>query len=273
MYCYRCGQELRAGWVKCYSCGAKIVNPEAAIQVRRLKVGMVERMRLWWSRNGPAGAVRQNKWRVKQRGATGAVHVPKLAQVPQGASLVALIDCETTGMAREDQLIALAILLAAHREGEILGVVDDFYGLQEPTVAISAEASSVNGLTIAELKGRALDRERAGAILERAERLIAHNAGFDRRYLYRHFPEVLERPWHCSAHHIRWKDEGYRNGRLSTLAGGEIEHHAYGDALTLLEVLNRRDGEDRTYLARLLDRGPMAPPSWRPGAILPPPAK
>lgn len=171
-----------------------------------------------------------------------------------------MVDVETTGLSpRYDEIVELALILFAfdRETGEILGVVEEYAGLREPSVPISAGASRVNGITWEMVRGRRLDEQRIEGMLRRAEFLVAHNAYFDRGFVTRLFPLAARKPWLCSMRNVNWHRFGFPSAALQSL----LQHHGIvtgrahrgaEDARATLELLNRRDPEGQPYFRSLL---------------------
>jgi DNA polymerase III subunit epsilon len=70
---------------------------------------------------------------------------------------------------------------------------------------------------------------------------IAHNAGFDRKFAERYWPEFEGMPWGCSATEVDWRKHGFAGGQLGYLLNGagffHQAHRAVDDCHALLEVL------------------------------------
>ncbi len=104
-------------------------------------------------------------------------HSPDLTP-GRGVGFACIVDTETTGTARTDQAVELALVLFAFKRstGAVLAIVDEYAGLREPTVAMNPFAYQVHGIRAEQLRGQRLDFERVESILLRAEFIVAHNA-------------------------------------------------------------------------------------------------
>lgn len=73
--------------------------------------------------------------------------------------------------------------------------------------------------------------------------MIAHNAGFDRRFVERTFPIFATKAWGYSISDVPWRQEGFEGSRLAYLAmrhGFFFEgHRATDDCHAALEILAR----------------------------------
>lgn len=170
------------------------------------------------------------------------------------------IDVETTGLdpAREE-IIELALLLFAYDplNGRIRGILDEYVGLREPAVPISADAAAVHGLTEEIVRGKRLDLERVRRMAARAELLVAHNAQFDRSFVERLIPEVANKTWLCSMSGVGWRRKGFVSRRLQDLLkvhGISVEraHRAEDDVRAAVRLLTCGGQEGVSYFQELL---------------------
>jgi DNA polymerase-3 subunit epsilon len=174
-----------------------------------------------------------------------------------------LVDTETTGLDQDiDEVIELALLPFEYERdtGRIVSVDEAkaLSALREPSFSIPAEASKLNGITDAVVKGHTIDAERVKAIVEPAHLVIAHNAGFDRPMVEKHWPILEEKHWACSFVDIDWKGEGIGSAKLDYLlyAQGWFHdgHRALSDALATLFLLTLPLPQSKTIaLASLLE--------------------
>ncbi len=68
------------------------------------------------------------------------------------------------------------------------------------------------------IKGCSIDNNRVEEIVERANLIIAHNAGFDRKIVEKQFPIFKKKPWACTCTQIPWSKEGITSTKLEYLA-------------------------------------------------------
>ncbi|KPF44372.1 3'-5' exonuclease [Rhizobium sp. AAP43] len=169
-----------------------------------------------------------------------------------------ILDTETTGLiARKDEIIeigAIAFTFDAHGAiGDITGI---YGGLRQPSVAIPAEITRITGITDDMVSGQSIDLAALQALIEPADLLIAHNAGFDRPFCEAFSPLFSDKAWACSNSEIAWVSRGYEGTKLAYLIGqaGYFHdgHRAVDDCFALLEVLARNDdGAASTAFAEL----------------------
>ena len=171
-----------------------------------------------------------------------------------------IVDVETTGLSpAQDEIIELCIVLFSfdYESGQIVRIEEEYVGLREPVGGINPAAARVNGITLADVYGRDLDYERVAELIERADFLIAHNASFDRNFMMRLFPSVLDKPWYCSMAGVDWRGKGYPNRRLQDLLYHHRivparTHRASDDVYATLELLSHCQNCGTTYLYELL---------------------
>lgn len=190
----------------------------------------------------------------------------KIAAGLKNEHFAAVLDTETTGLSKQDEVIELAIILFKFDalSGRITEIVDQYTGLREPGCAINPFAQKVHGINMESLKGQDFDYCKIETIFEQAEFIIAHNAAFDRRMLAALLPYTADMKWTCSCKDIKWRQKGFSSSKLGSLMtahGIECEnaHRALDDTVGLLRLLGSRDGtDDRTYLYSLIDRADLS---------------
>lgn len=135
-----------------------------------------------------------------------------------------LVDTEITGLDPDaDEVIELALLPFEYERntGRIVSV-DERVALnafREPSFAIPPETAKLHGITDAIVKGHAIDAEQVQSIIEPAQLIIAHNAGFDRPMVEKHRPIFEEKHWVCSfvEHRLEGRRHRLRQARLPSL--------------------------------------------------------
>jgi DNA polymerase III subunit epsilon len=154
-----------------------------------------------------------------------------------------LIDTETTGLdARTDQIIELGMVKFDYlSDGRIAGVRDVSSSFNEPTVPISAEITVLTGIDNEMVAGHPIDEAAVNAFVDDAVIVIAHNSGFDRKFVERYWPIFEQKPWGCSATEIEWRKHGFAGAQLGYLLNGagffHQAHRAVDDCHALLEIL------------------------------------
>jgi len=180
-----------------------------------------------------------------------------------------LVDTETTGLSPDkDEIIEIAMLLfSLNKEtGEVEKVIEHHSYLREPLTDTARanynEAYRVHGIPYHDVKGKRFDDQIITEVFSKADILIAHNASFDRSFIYQMYPEINEKQWYCSMRNIKWKEYGFPNKRqLTLLQGHKIatsqSHRALDDILQLMELLKRNNPNKQTYLQELLQTKAM----------------
>jgi DNA polymerase-3 subunit epsilon len=130
-----------------------------------------------------------------------------------------LLDLETTGLdAQKDEIIELGMVKFDFMpDGTIVGVRDIFGSFNEPSVPISQEITALTGITDELVKGHQIDEAAASAFVGDAVIIVAHNAGFDRKFAERYWPVFEHKAWGCSATEIEWRKHGFEGSRLGYL--------------------------------------------------------
>lgn len=154
-----------------------------------------------------------------------------------------LLDLETTGLdAQKDEIIELGMVkFDFTSDGTILGVRDILGSFNEPSVSISSEITALTGITDELVKGHRINETAVSSFVEDAVIIVAHNAGFDRKFAERYWPVFEHKAWGCSATEIEWRKHGFEGSRLSYLLHGagffHQAHRAVDDCHALLEIL------------------------------------
>lgn len=186
-----------------------------------------------------------------------------------GVRHVIVLDTETTGLSHaSDKIIELAMLLVDVdvATGLPFGPVEIFEGFEDPGIPIPPIAKEVTGISDDMVQGQRLDDEQVNAMVDRADLVVAHNAGFDRPFVEARFPAFAAKPWACSFMDIDWRAAGAGSSKLSALAQDQgwfyDAHRAQVDCHALLQVLARPVGQGPvTGLSQLI--GAAARPSHK----------
>ena len=187
-----------------------------------------------------------------------------------------LLDVETTGLGpTTDEVIELALKLFSFRTdtGEIIEVIEEESFLREPLSSSARKnydgAYSIHGISYDMVKGKAFYDGKIKAYFERTDTVFAHNASFDRSFLFHMYPEVNDLEWYCTMRNVPWKQYGFPNGKLITLLEAHNitnhqTHRAMDDITYLMELLKKTSPNGNLYLQEILDFGPMR--KYRPTA-------
>ncbi|RBP93040.1 DNA polymerase-3 subunit epsilon [Cytobacillus firmus] len=181
-----------------------------------------------------------------------------------------LLDVETTGLGpNSDEIIELALKLFSYHAdtGEILDIKDKAAFLREP-ISKSAKnnysrAFRVHGIPYEAVSGKSFDDIKIKKYFFHADSVFAHNASFDRSFLYRMYPEdINELKWYCTMRSVPWKEYGYTDSKLLTLLQSHQiaesqTHRAMDDITYLLELLKKTNPAGDFYMRDVLAKGPM----------------
>jgi DNA polymerase-3 subunit epsilon len=154
-----------------------------------------------------------------------------------------ILDVETTGLdQRNDEVIELGMVKFDYlADCRIAGVRDVFTCFNEPSVPISLEVTALTGITDEMVAGQKIDEAAVSAFVDDAVVVIAHNAGFDRKFAERYWSAFETKAWACSATEVEWRKHGFEGSRLGYLLNGagffHQAHRAVDDCHALLEIL------------------------------------
>ncbi|MFT8789646.1 3'-5' exonuclease [Komagataeibacter saccharivorans] len=170
-----------------------------------------------------------------------------LADYPQssGTRLGMFLDLETTGLsAAKDEIIEFGIVPFVYTlEGRILGCLEPFSRLREPSCPIPPQITALTGITSEMVAGQSVTPEEVAGFVAPASLIIAHNADFDRKFAERFSPVFTTKPWACSMRDVDWAAEGYEGRKLSYLgmqAGFWFDgHRATDDCQAGIAILDR----------------------------------
>ncbi|WP_085026488.1 3'-5' exonuclease [Ensifer aridi] len=159
-----------------------------------------------------------------------------------------IVDTETTGLDHsKDEIIEIgAVAFTFDDEGHIGDVTGVYGGLQQPTAPITPEITRLTGITDEMVAGQMIDVGSLRALLDPADLVIAHNAGFDRPFCEAFSSMFSGKAWACSVKEVDWATRGFEGTKLGYLIGqsGYFHdgHRAVDDCFALLEVLAGADG-------------------------------
>ena len=155
-----------------------------------------------------------------------------------------IVDVETTGLDPDRHKIIELAILPFHfsPQGKILDVLPGYAGFEDPGEPIPADVVELTGITDSQVQGQALDETTVNDLVASACLVIAHNAGFDRRFLERRFPLFIDKAWACSLVQIPWSEEGLASRKLDYILGqlGFFfdDHRALADCQAGLHLLS-----------------------------------
>lgn len=196
---------------------------------------------------------------------------PRLSSLPPPGMATRyglVVDVETTGLdARKHEIIELAMTPFTYGlDGVVYSVGESFQGLREPSEGIPPEITAITGIDHDLVAGQTIDPAEVAKFAAPAAVVIAHNAGFDRRFLERFCDVFTTKPWACSMTQINWAEEGYEGTKLAYLmqsAGVFYDRHrAVHDCLATIELLaSTLPKSGQSALGQLLTAART--PTWR----------
>lgn len=177
----------------------------------------------------------------------------------QATQRVIVLDTETTGLdARTEKVIELAMLsvLVDTATGQPVGPVTLYESFEDPGKPIPPQITEITGIDDSMVQGQRIDDVAVTALVEQADLIVAHNAGFDRPFVEARWPVFARKAWNCSFAGIDWKKEGSGSAKLEFLASERgwfyDAHRAQVDCHALLQVLSSPLSDGQTGLSRLL---------------------
>jgi DNA polymerase-3 subunit epsilon len=183
--------------------------------------------------------------------------------------VAAVVDVEITGTSPDcDKIIELGICLFEYdrQNGRIYKVLGSWEWLEDPGLPIPPEVTNITGITDEMVAGHRIDDRAVNDLLSRVVLVIAHNAGFDRRFLEKRLPALTTKHWACSRFDVDWKAEGIRSSALEFVAYSlgffHDGHRAASDCRATLHALAQPlPGTGWLALQALLERARL--PTWR----------
>lgn len=155
------------------------------------------------------------------------------------------LDTETTGLDyNNDKIIELALVPFEYDdEGNIYKILDGYSSFQDPGIALQEQTTLLTGITNDMVKGQSIETNKVEELLKSASIIIAHNAGFDRKFIEKQFPIFKQKAWGCSYTQVPWQKENISSAKLEYLAyrfGFFYEaHRAEMDCLAGLHLLSQ----------------------------------
>ena len=171
-----------------------------------------------------------------------------------------ILDFETTGLdPTKDEIIEVACVKFRYSETDMItGVSDVFQSYNEPSTPIPALVTDLTGITNEMVVGHRIDMAALEAFVADANIVIAHNAGFDRKFAERLSPTFEHMPWACTQTEIDWRKHGFGGAKLGYLLAdmGHFHnaHRAIDDCHALVEVLGHPlPAKARSIFAELIE--------------------
>lgn len=176
---------------------------------------------------------------------------------PEFSRVGVVLDTETTGLNhRTDEIIEIgAVAFTFNDDGAIGDVIGVYGGLRQPSNPIPPEITRLTGITDAMVEGQMIDIQALRRLIEPADLIIAHNAGFDRPFCDAFSPVFSGKAWACSVSEIEWSARGFEGSKLGYLVGqaGYFHegHRAVDDCFALLEILDRQKTDEESPFGEL----------------------
>ncbi|WP_293397629.1 3'-5' exonuclease [Phenylobacterium sp. RIFCSPHIGHO2_01_FULL_69_31] len=196
---------------------------------------------------------------------------PHLVQAAEPGEVVRrglFVDVETTGLDPvRDEIIELTMTPFTYTAaGRVLAVGASFQALREPSRPIPSEITALTGIDDAMVAGHTIDPAEVVSFAAPAALVVAHNAGFDRKFLERYADVFTTKAWACSMSQVDWASEGYEGTKLAYLTAGAgffyDGHRAMHDCLAAVALLaHTHPKSGRTGLSLMLDQARR--PTWR----------
>lgn len=115
-----------------------------------------------------------------------------------------VLDTETTGITSDCQIIEFCAIPFQYEDDRIVHIDKPITMLEQPVKPITPEISDITGLTNEDLQNKKFDDKVVIELFEKADLVIAHNAGFDRPFIERRF-NVPKKVWACTQKDVNWK--------------------------------------------------------------------
>jgi len=158
---------------------------------------------------------------------------------------VLILDTETTGLDwHAENIIELAMLAVDVdlQTGQPVGAVEVYEDFEDPGRPIPAEIVKLTGITNQDVEGQKLNEDKIKEMVQGADLIVAHNAGFDRPFVENRLEVFEHKAWACSFAGINWKAQGLGSAKLeflcSELGWFYDAHRAQVDCHALLRVLS-----------------------------------
>jgi DNA polymerase III subunit epsilon len=186
---------------------------------------------------------------------------PTTTPADRDSKLGIIVDFETTGLdAAKDEILEVSMVKFRYSSsGQVDGVTGIFQAFNQPSTPIPTDIIELTGITDDMVAGQKIDAVGLERFIFDASVVIAHNAGFDRKFAEGAWAVFAHKNWACSATEIEWQKYGFSGAKLAYLLTESgffhAAHRALDDCYATLEILARElPNTSTTALAILLDR-------------------
>lgn len=176
------------------------------------------------------------------------------------SSKICILDLETTGLDKaNDKIIELAVKLVSvdNKTGDLNAILNQYESFQDPEEHIDEKVSMVNGITNDMVDGHAINWDSVEEILDSADIIVAHNAGFDRAFMDRYLPISKEKIWICSVNDVDWLSRGFTSSKQELLCiwhGFYYDsHRAMSDVDALINLITHPSNETNKPVLDLIE--------------------
>ncbi len=176
------------------------------------------------------------------------------------SSKICILDLETTGLDKaNDKIIELAVKLVSvdNKTGDLNAILNQYESFQDPEEHIDEKVSMVNGITNDMVDGHAINWDSVEEIMDSADLIIAHNAGFDRAFMDRYLPISKEKIWICSVNDVDWLSRGFTSSKQELLCiwhGFYYDsHRAMSDVDALINLITHPSNETNKPVLDLIE--------------------
>ena len=176
------------------------------------------------------------------------------------SSKICILDLETTGLDKaNDKIIELAVKLVSvdNKTGDLNAILNQYESFQDPEEHIDEKVSLVNGITNDMVDGHAINWDSVEEILDSADIIVAHNAGFDRAFMDKYLPISKEKIWICSVNDVDWLSRGFTSSKQELLCiwhGFYYDsHRAMSDVDALINLITHPSNETNKPVLDLIE--------------------
>ena len=160
---------------------------------------------------------------------------------------IVFLDTETTGLSTNtERIIELGMVSASFSPSakKLVSIDRIFSEYEDPGKPVPEEITRLTGITDQDVKGQKINDAEVQKTLEGIELIVAHNAGFDRPFFEKRFPDLGNKRWACSLKGVDWKTFDINNHRQEELLHGigyfYEAHRASIDCLALAWFMHIR---------------------------------